>query len=122
MTMNQNTIDLKQMLFLIHDQKDIEANFILDEGCTLETENPKPLIKVLNYLFNFMSQFTNRPMEISLDLLPEAYRLTFLSFCDLPEEPEISPRLGSALQDYQAEFTMANHPGQYLQVVINFKH
>jgi hypothetical protein len=119
--MNQNTIDLKQMLFLIHDQKDIEANFILDEGCTIESENPKPLIKVLNYLFNFMAQFTEQPMEISLDLMSDSYRLTFLSFCDLQEEPAISDQLADALNDYNAEFSMTNHAGQYLQLVITFK-
>ncbi len=119
--MNQNTIDLKQMLFLIREQKDVEANFILDEGCTIESENPKPLIKVLNYLFNFMSQFTDRPMEISLDLLSDSYRLTFLSFCDLQEEPAISDQLSDALNDYDAEFSMTNHAGQYLQLVISFK-
>jgi hypothetical protein len=45
-------VDLKSLLFMIKENKNIEANLILDEGCLLETEDVKPLVKVINYLLN----------------------------------------------------------------------
>ena len=52
--MAANQYDLKQLIYLIKDNKDFDANLILDEGCRIETEDPKPLIKPLNYIINYI--------------------------------------------------------------------
>ena len=52
--MAEQRIDLKQLLHLIHDNKEFDVNFILDEGCVILADDPKPLIKVLNYLINYL--------------------------------------------------------------------
>ena len=53
--MSENRVDLKQLIMLIKDNKNFEANLILDEGCILMTEDPKPLVKVVNYIINYQS-------------------------------------------------------------------
>ena len=42
-------LDLKRLIQLIHDQKDIEAELILDEGCVINIEDQAPLVKIINY-------------------------------------------------------------------------
>lgn len=119
--MNQNSIDIKQLLYLIHEQKDTEINLNLDEGCIIETEDPKPLVKVLNYLINYLSQTTERAIEISLDLLPVTYRLSMLAYTPAEALPEISGQLQDALQVYNASYTVDHHLGSYVQLTIIFE-
>ncbi len=118
--MNQNSMDLKQLLYLIREQKDTEINLNLDEGCVLETEDPKPLVKVLNYLINYLAQVSERAIEISLDLLPENYRLSLLAYTANESLPEISPQLNDALQAYRANLKTDHHIGSYIKLTIIF--
>ena len=119
--MTENTIDLKQLLFLIREQKELEINYILDEGCVLETEDAKPLIKVINYFFNYLAQLTQHPLEVSLDLLPETYKLSFLAYCSLETLPDLSDQIQKALDDYNATFKVTHLPDKYVQVNVAFK-
>ncbi len=119
--MTENSIDLKQLLFLIREQKDLEINYILDEGCVLETEDAKPLIKVINYFINYLAQLTQHPLEISLDLLPETYKLSFLAFCNLETFPDLSDQIQTALDDYKATFEAAHTPEKYARINVMFK-
>lgn len=118
--MNQNSIDLKQLLYLIREQKDTPINLNLDEGCVLETEDPKPLVKVMNYLINYLAQTTEQPIEISLDLLPENFRLSLLAYTTEEQLPEISPQLQDALKAFQAALKSDHHTGSYIQLTILF--
>lgn len=119
--MNEKTIDLKQLLFLIFDQKESKANLNLDEGCTFEADDPKPLIKILNYLINFLDQLTENPIEISLDLEAENFRLNMLAYTANEAIPPISDNLQDALNDYHATFKSEHHSGSYLQFTVLFK-
>lgn len=119
--MNEKTIDLKQLLLLICDQKDSNVNLNLDEGCTFEADDPRPLVKVLNYLINFMAQLTDRPVEISLDLQATSFRLTFLSYTTASSIPELSPNLSDTLDDYQASYKSEHKNGNYFQLTLMFQ-
>ncbi len=119
--MTEKTIDLKQLLFLISDQKEMDINLNLDEGCTFEADDPKPLVKVLNYLINYMAQLTEQTIEIALDLLPETYRLSFLVYTASDTLPEISANLQNALNDYQATFKLHHETGRYVKAIITFQ-
>jgi hypothetical protein len=114
-------VDLKKLLILINDNKDVPANLILDEGCTFETEDPKPLIKVLNYLINYLNQFASRPLEISLDLRSADYLMSLMVYTDTAEFPPVSDQIGGALQDYRAKLEKVHEPGKYLQFKISFQ-
>lgn len=118
--MTEKTIDVKQLLFLICDQKDLDVNLNLDEGCTFEADDPKPLIKVLNYLLNYFAQLTDRAVEVSLDLRPLGFRLSILAYTTIETVPEISSHLQEALDDYNASFKLDHKIGNYVQTTILF--
>ena len=50
--------------------KDIEANLILDEGCTFETDDPKPLVKIINYVSNKNHCISNTASAITANFSP----------------------------------------------------
>jgi hypothetical protein len=114
-------VDLKKLLLLINDNKDIPANLILDEGCTFETEDPKPLIKVLNYLMNYLSQLTKQPLEIALDLRSSDYLMSLMAYTDKTDLPALSDQIDGALKDYKAHLEKVHEAGKYLQLKVHFK-
>ena len=114
-------IDLKGLIRLIDDQKDIETNLILDEGCVIEAEDQKPLIKILNYIINYLASITDKPLAISLDLMGEGPLMTLMAYTDtLPESP-LSPNVAEALKNYNASLMVLDDSGSYVQVKIQFK-
>jgi len=119
--MTEKTIDLKQLLFFISDQKELDINLNLDEGCTFDTDDPKPLIKVINYIINYLARLTKQTIEISLDLLPEHFRLSMLVYTTTEQLPEISGNLQTALNAYKATFQLQHKTGQYVQATISFQ-
>ena len=52
--MTENTVDLKRLIYMIKDTKNLNANLILDDGCVFDTADPKPLVKVINYIINYL--------------------------------------------------------------------
>jgi len=113
-------IDLKNFIHLIKDNKDFEANLILDEGCILEAEDPKPLVKVINYLINFLKELSDRPLEISLDLRPQDYLLSLMVYTDKSDIPEVSEQLATALKTYKASLEKIHESGKHLQFKVTF--
>lgn len=118
--MTTQRIDVKQLLFLIDDQKDIPANLILDDGCILWTDDPNPLIKVINYFYNYLNQLTEQPLEIALDLSGQSFTLRFLAYTTRDTLPLISDHLGEALAAYQARHDVDFNPGRLVQINIHF--
>jgi len=118
--MTEKNIDIKQLIFLICDQKELDVNLNLDEGCTFEADDPKPLVKVINYLLNYLAQLTDRAVEVSLDLRPLGFRLSMLAYTTNETVPEISTQLKDALKDYNASFKLEHKIGNYLQTTILF--
>ncbi len=118
--MPANHYDLKQLIYLIKDNKDFDANLILDEGCGIDTEDPKPLIKSLNYLINYLKQLTQNPLEISLDLRDKDCLLSLMAYSDAAELPEISEQLDESLKIYNASKKVIHEKGKYIQIKVNF--
>ncbi len=119
--MPSTTIDLKSLLFMIKENKDIEANLILDEGCTLETEDIKPLVKVINYILNYLQQLTEQPVEVGLDLRGKDYLMSFLVYSQADSLPEISDQIEAALAPYNASLETKMEAGKNVQIKIHFK-
>jgi len=113
--------NLKTLLIMIKDNKDFDANLILDEGCILNTDDQTSLIKVLNYLINYLKQLTDKPLEIGLDLRSADYLLSMMAFTDRNEFPEMSDSIEEALKPYKATHEIINQPGKYIQSKITFK-
>ena len=118
--MPANHYDLKQLIYLIKDNKDFDANLILDEGCGIDTEDPKPLIKSLNYLINYLKQLTQSPLEISLDLRDKDCLLSLMAYTDTTDLPAISDQLDEALTTYNATKNIIHEKDKYLQIKIIF--
>lgn len=118
--MTEQKVDLKQLILRIKDSKDFEANLILNEGCTLYTQDPTPLIKVLNYIINYMNQLTEKPLEISLDMRSGDFLLIVMAYTDKSDIPELSDQLDGALKDYKATLEKVHEAGKYLQLKLSF--
>ena len=118
--MPANHYDLKQLIYLIKDNKDFDANLILDEGCGIDTEDPKLLIKSLNYLINYLKQLTQNPLEISLDLRDKDCLLSLMAYSNVAELPEISEQLDESLKVYNAAKTVIHEKDKYIQIKVSF--
>jgi hypothetical protein len=118
--MTENTIDLKRLIHTIKDAKNFNANLILDEGCVFETSDPKPLVKVINYIINYLNQLAKQPLEISLDLRTTDYLLSLLVYTDQQDLPAISDQLADALKTYRATLDKIHEKGKYIQFKISF--
>lgn len=116
----ENQIDLKRLLQLINDQKNLDANLNLDEGCTISAQDQAPLIKVINYFLNYLSSLTDRTMEISLDLLGASILMNLMAFSDKTDLPALSPNLKDALGVYNASYELKHDAGKYIQIKITF--
>ncbi len=117
----QNPIDLKQLIRFIVEEKGITANLILDEGCLLETQDVKPLVKVINYILNYLKQLSNNSIEISLDLMHDKYLMSLLIYTDLEELPAVSENLQTVLDNYSAKLETIHEKGKYFQFKIHFR-
>ena len=118
--MAENRVDLKRLIFLIKENKDFEANLILDEGCVLEIADPKPLVKVINYIINYLNQLSDKALEISLDLRSKDYLLSFMVYTDKADLPDISSEIDEALKAYKASLEKIHESGKYIQLKISF--
>ena len=118
--MSETRYNLKQLIYLIKENKDFEANLILDEGCSIYTNDPKPLIKVLNYLINYLNQLTKQPLEISLDLREKDSLMSFMAYSDKSTLPEVSDQIDDILKTYKAEKNIVHEIGKYVQIKLNF--
>jgi hypothetical protein len=120
--MSENRVDLKQLIMLIKDNKNFEANLILDEGCTLMTEDPKPLVKVFNYIINYLGQLSDKTMEISLDLRTSDHLLSFMVYTDKNELPAVNTEINDVLKNYKASLEKIHETGKYVQFKVSFAH
>lgn len=115
-----NPVDLKRLIQIIYDQKDIKAELILDEGCVIESEDQGPLVKVINYFMNYLQQLTQQPIHIGLDLMGDQILLSLIAYTTENTIPEISSNVADALLAYKAKFDTENKTGSYVQIKIHF--
>jgi hypothetical protein len=118
--MSDNRVDLKRLILLIKENKDFEANLILDEGCVLETADPKPLVKVINYFINYLNQISDQPLEISLDLRSNDSLLSFMVYTDNADLPAVSTEVQDVLKNYKATLEQIHEKGKYIQFKLSF--
>jgi hypothetical protein len=120
--MSDTRVDLKRLILLIKENKEFEANLILDEGCILETADPKPLVKVINYLINYLNQISDQPLEISLDLRTSNNLLSLMVYTDKQDLPIISSEIEDVLKTYNASIEQIHEKGKYVQIKLSFTH
>lgn len=119
--MSDNILDLKNLVIMINQEKEKASNLCLDEGCQIQVGDPKPLVKVINYIINYLQQITEAPLEIGLDLREEDYLLTIMAYSTTEKLPPISARLAEVLLDYRASYEVIHQAGTNVQLKIKFK-
>ena len=119
--MEKETVDLRDLILMIKEQKQVNANFSLEFDCVIETDDVMPLIKVINYAINYINQLTDQPQEISLNASMRGITIGFTTFTELTELPAINPQVSEALVPYNAILEQKGESGKYTQLLISFE-
>jgi hypothetical protein len=119
--MGKEKIDLRDLILKIKEHKQINTNVALEWDCYIETDDIKPLVKVINYVINYINQLTDQPLHISLNATHRGITASFTAFTSLSDFPPVSPNVNEALQPYNAELEQKGEPGKYAQLSIHFK-
>lgn len=115
-----NPLDLKKLIQLINDQKDIKAELILDEGCIINVDDQGSLVKVINYFLNYLHAITKGQLNIGLDLMGDKVLLSFIAYTSEASVPEVSTNVADALKQYNAKFEFEHKAGSYVQIKVHF--
>ena len=119
--MEKESIDLRNLILMIKEQKQINTNLALEFDCLIETDDVKPLVKVINYAINYINQLTDQPLHISLNATMKGITISFTAFTVSLDLPEINPKVNEALVPYNAVLEQKGEPGKYIQLLINFR-
>ena len=119
--MEKELIDLRDLVMMIKEKKNMNANLSLEFDCRIEVEDYKPLVKVLNYAINYITQLTDQPMQITLNAGSGGYMLAFTAFTTHTEFAPVSEQVIDALKPYDATISIGGEPGKYAKVLLTFK-
>ncbi len=111
-------LDLRDLMKKIQEQKQMNANLSLEFDCVIETEDPTPLIKVINYIINYLTPLTEKPLEISVNAQMSGVLFSFSVFTEETNFPPLSQQLAEALQTYNATYEVKQEEGKYFQIII----
>ena len=114
-------IDLRDLIMMIKEKKEMNANFALEFDCKLEVEDYKPLVKVINYAINYIGQMTDQPMQISLNAGGSGYLHGFTAFTSQTEFPAVSDQVVEALKSYRASVKVDGEKGKYVKMLLTFQ-
>ena len=114
-------IDLRDLIMMIKEKKEMNANFALEFDCKLEVEDYKPLVKVINYAINYIGQMTDQSMQISLNAGGSGYLLGFTAFTSQTEFPAVSDQVVEALKSYRASVKVDGEKGKYVKMLLTFQ-
>ena len=112
--------DLGKLLNFIIDNKNVEATVNLCPKCKINAEDLKPLVKIINYLFNYLSRITDDSIDITLKQQSAGCLLCFIISTNHKELPPLSDNIKEALQPYNAAMKVVFEEGKYVQILICF--
>ncbi len=118
--MESKSVDLRDLILMIKEQKQMEANLALEFDCAIETTDIKPLIKVINYAINYIDRLSDQPQQISLNASMSGITIGFTTFTTQTDFPTLNPQVGQALQAYNATLEQKGEAGKYVQLLIQF--
>lgn len=119
--MQEKTVDLRTLIKSIAEKKELNANLSLEFDCTLQTTDHIPLVKVINYIMNFLSPLSENKMEISLNAAEESYIMSFIVATEKSDIEPINEQVKTVLADYHGTLTLVHEPGKYVQLQIKFE-
>ena len=118
--MTDSTIDLGNLLNFIIDQKKVNTTVNIGPECKVNAEDPKPLVKIINYLINYLSQITDDTISVSLKTQSNGCLLCFIVSTNNEQLPPLSDNLDEALKPYNAAMRVVFEEGKYAQIILNF--
>lgn len=119
--MEKEVVDLRDLLMMIKEKKQMDANLALEFDCRLEVDDYKPLVKVVNYAINYIREASEQTMQISLNAGGDGYLLGFTAFTDKTDFPPVSDQVKEALAAYNATIKEGGEPGKYIKLLLTFK-
>lgn len=108
--MEKERFDLRDIILMIKEQKQIVAELALEFDCHIETDDVKPLVKVINYIINYIRQISDQPLHISLNAGMRGFTIGFTAYTVLWELPAINPKVNEALLPYNAYWNKKASP------------
>lgn len=117
------TLDLRDVMKMIAESKPEGAlGLSLEFDCKIEVDDPKPLVKVLNYMCNFLAQ--NAPdgeiVQVSLNASADKLLLNFAAKTKMAEKPELNSQIPDVLKDYDAEVQYDFTPNEFAMILVSF--
>ena len=118
--MTDSAIDLGNLLNYILKNKDVKASLHIGPECFVESGDLKPLVKIINYLLNYLREITTDAIDVSLKTQSEGCLLCFIASTDEKKLPPLSKNLKDALIPYNAAIKVVFEEGKYAQLLICF--
>ena len=118
--MGTEIFDLRELIIMIKEKKELDANLALEFDCKLEVDDIKPLVKVFNYAINYILKIGKAPMHISLNAGGGGYKMAFTASTNLSEFPSVNPQVTETAKLYEAELTLDGEPGKFVQLQLEF--
>jgi len=115
-----SSIDLGNLLNFILDKKKVDTNLSIAPECKINAGDPKPLVKIINYLINYLKKITKETINISLNTQTSGCLLCFIVSTDLKQLPPLSDNLNEALKEYFAAMRVVFEEGKYAQIILIF--
>ena len=117
---SESTIDLGNLLTFIIDQKKVKTTVDIGPECKVNAKDPKPLVKIINYLINYLIQITDDAINVSLNTQSSGCLLCFIVSTNETKLPPLSDNLDEALKPYNAAMRVVFEEGKYAQIILNF--
>ncbi len=118
--MSEHQVDLETLIRDIFKQKKVKATLQLNSECHILADDIKPLVKLINYLINYLRQLTKNPADVSLKQQSNGCLLCLVISTDEKTLPPMSDQLEEVLRSYKAAMRIVFEEEKYLQILIHF--
>lgn len=113
-------INLRELILLIKQNKIFDSHLCLDHGCSIEGDDAKPLIKVVNYIINYMKEAGPGEIQIDLDSHHSKHQLVFIVHTDKRILPTPNDQLQPILKTYKGKIEWIFEPAKYAKCQLIF--
>lgn len=113
-------VDLRKLIMMIDEKKELNAQLALEFDCNIEVEDMGGLVKLLNYMINYVNQLSDQKLNISLNDQMEEYLVNFSINTDKMELPPFNEQVADSLKAYDAKYEIKQEPGKWVMLLVSF--
>ncbi len=117
LTDHNSVIDLKQLLILINDDRDRDAELCLDLDCRIATREPEALIQNLRTIITYIRSETQGTLSIGLSALRDAFDVVVVGRTDAAT---VSPKPEVSFETFGGKLLFEFSSENYLKAWIRF--